>query len=155
MVSCIAVWKHAEIVQALTLFVNAVVKTEATNESFTSSTSIENSGTKQILNSVALGMTSLSEASSSSPDIKLFASMIIELCTSMASVVESSEIRAIIYQIIMTGLASDSPSMLVLPCIVKLSLIEGEDRVKEVNRLLTGLLMNYKLANVFLNSNFE
>lgn len=145
-----AVWKYEEIVQALTLFIDTIVKVEATNQIFVSSSSIENSNTKRILNAVASVIPILAATNSDSSEVKLIAKMVIELCTSIANVVDSSEVRAIIYQIIVIGLASERPSMIVLPCLVSLSLIEGDDRVKEVNRVLTGLLMNFKLTNVHI-----
>ena len=38
--------------------------------------------------------------------------------------------------------------MVVLPCLVKIAIADGEERQREVNQLLTGLLMNFKLENV-------
>lgn len=147
--STIAIWRYDEIRKAFIEFIKAVAQTEAKKEILSSSSSFENSTTKMVLNAVTVAMPSLSVATLNSPtEIKLYCRMIVELCTSIANVVDNKDIRGITYQIMVSGLGSESPPVVVLPCIVNLSIIEGDERVKEVNRLLTGLLMNYKLVNV-------
>ena len=56
--------------------------------------------------------------------------------------------RRACFQILVSGLDGESPPLVLLDRLVELALAEGAERQKEVNRILTGLLMNYKLSNV-------
>ena len=149
--SSLAIWRYKEIIEALIQFVKAVAESETTRGVFNTRESLNGSVTKQIVNYIASILPALTMAvteASLAADTRLYCKWIIDLSTSIVNIVDNWEIRDNVYQIMVNGLGGEYPSMIVLPCIVKLSLIEGDDRVKEVNSLLTSLLMNYRLANV-------
>lgn len=152
----LAIWRYEEIVQAVIQFVKAVAETESKT---VFNSALDTSITKRILNSISSfipSLTTINSKVSITSEVQAFCKMIIDICIGIVNVVDHPDIRAMAYQIMVSGLGSEYPPMIVLPCIVDLSIIEGNDRVKEVHRVLTGLLMNYKLANVrvLLFSNF-
>ena len=61
--------------------------------------------------------------------------------TSIINIVNNSDIRDSIYQIMVNCLRGNTPSMIVLPCLVQFSLIEGDECIEKINNLLTDLLM--------------
>ena len=76
-----------------------------------------------------------------------YTQLMLSLIEGLTSAVDSSEIRAALFQILTTALAGATPCV-ILPCLVKIALVDGEERQREVNQLLTGLLMNFKLERV-------
>ena len=130
------------------LLINEIVKMEM-NASFLSSVNNqENNYTKQILDFIAPNIQLLSTSTESSSEIKLYSQFLVVVCTGISTVVDNADIRDHLYQILVNGLGSESPALMILPCLIDLSIIDGEERTKEVNRLLTGLFMNIKLLNV-------
>ena len=77
-----------------------------------------------------------------------YTQLMLSLIEGLTSAVDSSEIRAALFQILTTALAGATPCVAILPCLVKIALVDGEERQREVNQLLTGLLMNFKLERV-------
>ena len=77
-----------------------------------------------------------------------YTQLMLSLIEGLTSAVDSSEIRTALFQILTTALAGATPCVAILPCLVKIALVDGEERQREVNQLLTGLLMNFKLERV-------
>ena len=119
------------------------------NSSFlTTENNQESSYTKQILDFIAPTIQLLSTSTESHAEIKSYSQFLVVVCTGLSTVVDNADIRDHLYHILMNGLGSESPALMILPCLIDLSIIDGEERMKEVNRLLTGLFMNFKLVNV-------
>ena len=74
--------------------------------------------------------------------------LILSLIEGIMSSADSKEIRVSTFQILTSALGGDAPCVVILPCLVKIAIADGQERQREVNQLLTGLLMNFKLENV-------
>ena len=149
----IAIWRYKEIVEALIQFVKAVVESETKLGVFNSSQTLNASVTKKIIDNIASILPSLTmngAEASLSTDIHLYCKWIIDLSTSIVNIVNNSDIRDSIYQIMVNCLRGNTPSMIVLPCLVQFSLIEGDECIEKINNLLTDLLMKTNIPNVLI-----
>ena len=149
----LAIWRYKEIIEALIQFIKAVVECETKRGVFNSSQTLNTSVTKKIIDDISLILPTLTingTEASVATDIHLYCKWIIDLSTSIVNIVNNSVIREKIYQIMVNCLDGNTPSMIVLPCLVQLSLIEGDKYIDEINSLLTSLLMKFDLLNVLI-----
>lgn len=149
----LAIWRYKEIIEALIQFIKAVVECETKRGVFNSSQTLNTSVTKKIIDDISLILPTLTingTESSVATDIRLYCKWIIDLSTSIVNIVNNSVIREKIYQIMVNCLDGNTPSMIVLPCLVQLSLIEGDKYIDKINSRLTSLLMKFDLPNVLI-----
>lgn len=81
-------------------------------------------------------------------EVGQYTHLILSLIERIMDSVDNKEIHVNTLQILTSTLGGDAPCVVVLPCLVKIAIADGEERQREVNQLLTGLLMNFKLENV-------
>ena len=81
-------------------------------------------------------------------EVGQYTHLILSLIERIMDSVDNKEIHVNTLQILTSALGGDTPCVVVLPCLVKIAIADGEERQREVNQLLTGLLMNFKLENV-------
>ena len=155
----VAIWKYESLRAVFTDLIRVITLTENSNQVLCSPTSLENSVTQMVLGEISsvMPMLSLLPASSdpSFSEMHDYTQMMLDLCTTIAHTVDNSDIRAACFQILVSSLDSESPPLVVLPNIVDIALDDNEERQKEVNRILTGLLMNYDLKNVSFTNQID
>lgn len=155
----VAIWKYESLRAVFTDLIRVITLTENSNQVLCSPTSLENSVTQMVLGEISsvMPMLSLLPASSdpSFSEMHDYTQMMLDLCTTIAHTVDNSDIRAACFQILVSSLDSESPPLVVLPNIVDIALDDNEERQKEVNRILTGLLMNYELKNVSFTNQID
>ena len=81
-------------------------------------------------------------------EVGQYTHLILSLIERIMDSVDNKEIHVNTLQILTSALGGDTPCVVVRPCLVKIAIADGEERQREVNQLLTGLLMNFKLENV-------
>lgn len=149
----VAIWKYESLRSVFTDLIRVIALTENSNRVLSSPASLENSVTQMVLGEISSVMPLLSllpTSSNNSSELYNYTQLMLGLCTTISHTVDSPEIRAACFQILVSSLDSESPPLIVLPNIVDIALSDSEERQKEVNRILTGLLMNYELKNVKL-----
>lgn len=149
----VAIWKYESLRSVFTDLIRVIALTENSNRVLSSPASLENSVTQMVLGEISSVMPLLSllpTSSNNSSELYNYTQLMLGLCTTISHTVDSPEIRAACFQILVSSLDSESPPLIVLPNIVDIALSDSEERQKEVNRILTGLLMNYELKNVRL-----
>lgn len=130
--------------------ITVVVQTEVMS-SAAEPTANPESVTQLVLGMVDAALPVLVAASSGEEmpeSVTQYTQLVLALIEGLTDAMDSSEIRAALFQILTTALAGETPCVAILPCLVKIALANGEERQCEVNQLLTGLLMNFKLARV-------
>ena len=101
--------------------------------------------TQLILSEIVLVAAASQEHAS---EVGQYTHLILSLIERIMDSVDNKEIHVNTLQILTSALGGDTPCVVVLPCLVKIAIADGEERQREVNQLLTGLLMNFKLENV-------
>lgn len=137
--------------------INVVVQTEVMNTAAESTTNPE-SVTQLVLGMVDSALPVLVAASSGDemPEgVTQYTKLMLALIDGLTDAVDSSELHAALFQILSTALAGENPCVVILPCLVKIALVDGEERQREVNQILMGLLMNFKLSRVDVRGRSE
>lgn len=115
----------------------------------------QSTSTQAVLNKIGSQLRFLSEHSSDAgtavgddySEVVEYEKAVLTLCSQLIHCVDHPEVHNGIYQIVVSGLADKTPSLVVLPCLVDIALVDGVERQNDVNGILTGLLMNVDLHN--------
>ena len=148
-----AIWRYDNLRKGFVELIEKIVETESANRVLATPELLENSVTQAVLNEIStmmplLALTTCAQSDGGKSDVQNYTQLMLELCTTIAHTANSPEMHSACFQILVSGLDGESPPLILLDKLVDLALAEGEERQKEVNRILTGLLMNYKLSNV-------
>lgn len=152
----VAIWKYPKLFDAFITLIVTIAQTEVAKNLFDVHSQYQSTSTQAVLNKIGSQLRFLSEHSSDagtavgddSSEVVEYEKAVLTLCSQLIHCVDHPEVHNGIYQIVVSGLADKTPSLVVLPCLVDIALVDGVERQNDVNGILTGLLMNVDLHNV-------
>ena len=152
----VAIWKYSKLFDAFTTLIVTIAQTEVAKNLFDVHSQYQSTSTQAVLNKIGSQLRFLSEHSSDAgvavedgcSEVVEYEKAVLALCSQLIHCVDHPEVHSGIYQIVVSGLADKTPSLVVLPCLVDIALVDGVERQNDVNGILTGLLMNVDLRNV-------
>lgn len=126
---------------------------ESQNTSLSKPSVLESSVTQLILGEISAIMPLLSDIPPMSEevpssDMYSYVEMMMNVLSMVAETVNNGEIRGACFHILVSGLESGSPPLLVLPKLVDMAVMAGAEKEKEVTQILMGLLLDYKQNDV-------
>ena len=138
---------------AFTKLIYTIVQVEDQNGLLSDTTSLENSITQLILSEIHTIIplcSAIPPVSSETPagDIHNYIEMIMEIVFFIANASNEEKIKDMCFHLLVSGFESGSPPLLLLPKLVEMAVISGEEKEKEITQILMGLLLDYKQTNV-------
>ena len=138
---------------AFTKLIYTIVQLEDQHGLLSEAVSLENSITQLILSEIHTIIplfSAIPPVSSETPtwDIHRYVEMIMEIVFSITDASNEEKIKDMCFHLLVSGFESGSPPFLILPKLVDMAVMAGEEKGREVTRILMGLLLDYKQTNV-------
>lgn len=138
---------------AFTRLICSIVEVEDQSGLLSETASFENSITQLILSEIHTIIPLFSAIPPVSPeipagDIHHYVEMIMETVFFITNASHDEKIKDMCFHLLVSGFESRSPPLVILPKLVEMVVMAGEEKEKEVAKILMGLLLDYKQSNV-------